>query len=147
MLQSIEGLPFGTIGFIASDVVGSDDRHTVLEPTIEWARESGRVRLLYVLAPDFGGYDDGCPFDNIVFGTRHFMDFDRIAFVADDGPFRRMVAEIADLMPTALRVFTLQDIDLAKAWIGEELNDCDHTKQDRAGLSQWLTEHLQAHRH
>jgi hypothetical protein len=133
---------------VAHGRITDTDRQTVMEPTIEWAiEENGKVRLLYVAGSDFDGYDRGGLYDEAVFGTRHFADFDRIAFVADDGPFRRMVAEIADLMPTALRVFTLQDIDLAKAWIGEELNDCDHTKQDRAGLSQWLTEHLQAHRH
>jgi SpoIIAA-like len=120
MFTPIENLPAGAIGFVANGHVTQDDRSTVLEPTIEWALEiGGRVRLLYVTGSDFAGYEPGGFFDDAVFGTRHFTDFDRIAFVADDGPFNRAVLAMEGLMPARLRVFPANAVNVAKAWLAE----------------------------
>jgi hypothetical protein len=96
MLRPIDDLPRGAVGFVAHGRVTDADRRTVLEPTIEWAIEaSGKVRLLYVAA----------------------SDFDRIAFVAEDGPYARSVEALDGLMPATLRVFRTVDIGDAKAWL------------------------------
>jgi hypothetical protein len=118
MLKPIDNLPSGAVGFEATGRVTEFERETVLEPTIEWAIESnGKVRLLYVAGADFDGYDRGGLYDEAVFGTRHFTDFDRIAFVAEDGPYARSVAALDGLMPASLRVFRAADIGEAKAWL------------------------------
>jgi hypothetical protein len=118
MLRPIENLPSGAVGFEAHGRVTEADRRTVLEPTIEWALEAtGKVRLLYVAASDFDGYDRGGLYDEAVFGTRHFTDFERIAFVAEDGPYARSVAAIDGLMPAMLRVFRAAEIVKAKEWL------------------------------
>jgi hypothetical protein len=143
MLNIIDGLPPGAIGFVASETIGPDERHAVLEPSIAEALEGGRINLVYVLDSQFGGYDLGFPFDDVVFGTRHFTDFERIAFVADDGPFRRVVAALADLMPGKVRVFALQDVEAAKTWIADELDQPkDSTPQARSELPDWFRHHL-----
>jgi hypothetical protein len=118
MFTAIENLPGGAVGFEAHGRVTDAYRRTVLEPTIEWALESNdKLRLLYVTAPDFAGYERGDLYDDAVFGTRHFTDFDRIAFVADEGPYTRSVAALDGLMPAAVRVFAMADIGKAKAWL------------------------------
>lgn len=118
MFTPIDNLPDGAVGFEAHGRVTDDDRRTVLEPSIEWALEaSGKVRLLYVAASDFTGYDRGGLYDEAVFGTRHFTAFDRIAFVADDGPYARSVAALDGLMPAMLRVFRTHEISTAKEWL------------------------------
>jgi len=118
MLTPIENLPTGAVGFEAHGRVTDAERRTVLEPTIEWALEAnGKVRLLYVAASDFDGYDRGGLYDDAVFGTRHFTDFDKIAFVAEDGPYSRSVEALDGLMPADLRVFRTRDIGEAKAWL------------------------------
>jgi hypothetical protein len=118
MFTAIENLPGGAVGFEAHGRVTDTDRRTVLEPTIEWALESNdKLRLLYVTAPDFDGYERGDLYDDAVFGTRHFNHFDRIAFVADEGPYTRSVAALDGLMPAAVRVFATADIGKAKAWL------------------------------
>ncbi len=120
MFTPIENLPPGTIGFVANGHITSADRHTVLEPTIEWAFEvGGQIRLLYVAGSDFAGYEQGGLYDEVVFGTRHFTDFDKIAFVADDGPFNRAVQAMQGLMPATVRVFPVSEISIAKAWLSE----------------------------
>ncbi len=120
MFTAIEDLPPGAIGFVATGRVTAADRQTILEPTIEWALEvGGRVKLLYVAGSDFTGYEPGGLYDEAVFGTRHFTDFAKIAFVADDGPFNRAVHAIAGLMPASLRVFRVTQFSAAKAWLAK----------------------------
>jgi hypothetical protein len=118
MFIPIENLPAGSVGFEAHGRVTDADRRTVLEPTFEWALEAtDKIRLLYVAAQDFTGYDRGGLYDDAVFGTRHFTDFDRIAFVADDGPYARSVAALDGLMPAAVKVFRASEIIAAKEWL------------------------------
>jgi SpoIIAA-like len=120
MFTRIEGLPEGAIGFAAFGRITGADRQTVLEPTIESTISStGKVRLLYVAGPEFVGYDRGGLYDETVFGTRHFTDFEKIAFVADDGPWGRAARAIDGLMPASVKVFAVNDIEGAKAWLAE----------------------------
>ncbi len=120
MFTPIENLPAGAIGFVANGHITEDDRAAVLEPTIDWALEvGGRVKLLYVTGSDFAGYEPAGLYDDAVFGTRHFTAFDKIAFVADDGPFNRAVLAMEGLMPATLRVFGASEVNAAKAWLAE----------------------------
>ncbi len=120
MFMRIDDLPAGCVGVVASGEVTANDRSLVLEPSIAGAVESaGRVRLLYVAGADFAGYDRGGLYDDAVFGTRHFNHFDRIAFVANDGPYQRAVLAMNGLMPARLRVFGLAEIAAAEEWLKE----------------------------
>lgn len=119
MFTPIDNLPTGAVGFVAHGRVTAADREGVLEPTLAWALEAnGKVRLLYVAGSDFDGYESGGSYDDSVFGTRHFTDFERIAFVAEDGPYARSVKELVGLMPAHLRVFRADEIAAAKVWVG-----------------------------
>jgi len=120
MFARIEGMPDGAIGFAAKGRVTGADRKRFLEPVIEGVVEAGgKVRLLYIAGPEFTGYAEGTMFDDAVFGTRHFTDFAKIAFVADDGPYERAAHALDGLMPTALRVFATRDLEAAKEWLAE----------------------------
>jgi hypothetical protein len=138
MFTPVENLPPQTIGFVAHGKVTEADREEVLEPTIEWALESGQVRLFYVIGADFSGYDRGGLFDEAVFGTRHFADFERIAFIADDGSFRRAVEAMAGLMPGAVRVFPVSDIAAARRWLSEPSEAGHATAQRNSRNGAWL---------
>lgn len=120
MFQTIDNLPAGTIGFLAKGRITRHDRETMLEPTIETALErDGRIRLLYVVDSDFAGYEPNALLDDAVFGTRHFLDFSKIAFLSEDGPYRRAVGAIDGLMPTDLKVMPVSEMESAKAWLAE----------------------------
>jgi hypothetical protein len=118
MLNPIIEMPKGAIGFVASGRVTGAERRKVLEPVIASAlADGGKVRLLYLAGADFAGYDSDLPWDDGVFGTRHFTDFERIAFVADNGPYDRVVQALEGLMPTQLRTFATSEIASAKEWL------------------------------
>ena len=120
MFTQIEDLPAGAIGFRANGRITRQDRTAVLEPRIETALEaSGQVRLLYLVDADFAGYDPNTLFDDAVFGTRHFRDFEKIAFLAEDGPYRRAVGAMDGLIPASLKVFPVGAVEAAKAWLAE----------------------------
>ena len=118
MLTIIDDVPVGIIGFEASGRVTAHDQIQVLEPALRSTLLTQRsVRLFYRIAADFEGYEPETPLDDTVFGTRHFSDFERIAFLAEDGPYRRAVGAIDGLMPATVRTFSTTEDDTAKAWL------------------------------
>jgi hypothetical protein len=118
MFTPIAELPAGAIGFAARGRITQRDRNTILEPTITSALAAGeKIKLLYVAGPDFDGYEEEAPWDEAIFGTRHFTDFDRIAFVADEGRHHMAVQALEGIMPTKLRVFRTDEIEAAKDWL------------------------------
>jgi len=118
MFTPIAALPAGAIGFAARGRITQRDRSTILEPSIASALAAGeKIKLLYVAGPDFDGYDEEAPWDEAVFGTRHFTDFERIAFVADDGPHHLAVQALQGIMPAKLRVFRTNEMEAAKDWL------------------------------
>jgi len=120
MFSPIDNLPAGAIGFEAVGRVTDADRHAVLQPTIESMLErGGPLRLLYLAGPRFDGYDPNTLLDDAVFGSRHFSDFAKIAFLAEDGPYSRAVGALEGLMPAELRRFPAGAVEAAKAWLAE----------------------------
>jgi len=120
MLTELDNMPSGAIGFRASGKVSPDDGLKALSPAIEAARNGGKkLRFLYLAGPEFDGYESGHIWDDAVFGSRHFRDFERLAFVSDQAAYRRAVAMLEGLMPTALKVFRMRELDQAKAWLAK----------------------------
>ena len=120
MLTALTDLPTGAIGFRASGKVSAEEGRKVLGPALEAALRRGKkLRFLYFAGPEFDGYESGRVWDDAVFGSRHFSDFEKLAFVSDKASYRRAVATLDGLMPTALRVFGTRDIDAAKAWLAK----------------------------
>jgi SpoIIAA-like len=120
MLTKMDGLPSGVIGFSAEGTVTDEDYKAVLIPAAEDAlKAGGKIRLLYVLGPEFKTYAPGAMWDDTLFGARHYFDFERIACVTDHEIIAAMVRSFGVLMPAAVRVFSAKDIDVAKAWLAE----------------------------
>jgi hypothetical protein len=120
MLTALTDLPDGTIGFRASGRVSAEERRAVLAPALDRALRRGRkLRFMYVAGPEFDGYESGDIWDEAVFGSRHFGDFEKLAFVSDKAAYRRAVATLDGLMPTALKVFRTRELKAAKDWLAE----------------------------
>jgi hypothetical protein len=114
----ISSAPQGTVGVLASGEVTRRDRSLTLEPAIAEAMAAGTpLRLLYVVGSDFQGYDHGGPYEPAIFGSRHFTDFGRIAFLAAEGRYARAVRLMDGLMPAAIRVFNQLDLAPATRWL------------------------------
>jgi hypothetical protein len=121
MLKPMIDLPEGVIGFSAEGTVTDADYKNVFIPSVEDAlKPGGKVRLLYVLGPDFRTYAPGAMWDDTLFGARHYFDFERIACVTDHAIIAAMVRSFGILMPAAVRVFAVKELQAAKAWLAED---------------------------
>ena len=83
MIRVLDDMPAGVLGFEAVDDVEEEDYANVLVPAIEQAiAEHGKVRIVYVLGPEFDEYEGALP-GRIWLGVHHPASFERMAIVTD----------------------------------------------------------------
>lgn len=120
MIEQIQGLPPGTLGFRASGQVTAADYERVMVPDIEAAFALNRkLRLLYHVGPDFTGFDPGAMWDDAMLGFRHFSGWDRIALVTDVPWLRIASTAMGFVVPAEFRLFSNAELVLAIDWIRE----------------------------
>lgn len=121
MIEAIEGMPAGTIGFEFSGEVSRKEYREVLEPALEEAIAGGEVRLLLRTAPEFDGMGIGARLEdaktNLKLGVGHLGAWKRVAIVSDSGWVRSTQTLWSHLVPVELRVFGLAEGDAAKEWV------------------------------
>lgn len=118
MLQLIEGLPDGVVGVRAAGEVDDDDYEDVLEPAIAAALEGrDKIRFLYVLGEEFSGYEADAMWEDTKLGVKTFNSYERMAVVTDAPWVRRAVKAFGWLIPGEVRVYHLDDLADATAWI------------------------------
>lgn len=59
MIERLEDMPVGTIGFRASGHVTGDEYRDVLVPPLREQAEAGEVRIVYVIGPEFEKFEAG----------------------------------------------------------------------------------------
>lgn len=118
MIELIEGLPPGTVGFRARGQVSADDYERVLVPDVEAAFALNRkLRLLYVTAEDFTGFDPGAMWNDAKLGARHLSGWARVALVTDVPWLRATASALGFMVPGEFRLFTLAELAEAKLWV------------------------------
>ncbi len=119
MVERIEGLGGGAIGFEAKGEVTAEDYEKVIVPAVEAAlAEREKVNLLYVLGNEFEGYEAAAMWDDTKVGMGHLFSWERIALVTDHDGYRRMVKGFGFLIPAHVRVFSTPELEEAKSWVG-----------------------------
>lgn len=117
MIRLLRDMPPGVVGLEAVDDVEREDYENVILPAIDAAiAEHGKVRLVYVLGPEFDDYEGGAVWEDLKLGVRHPASFARIAVVTDArwaGPAIRLFSV---LWPGQARAFPLAELASAKAW-------------------------------
>lgn len=120
MIEQIEGMPAGTVGFRAIGRVTSEDYENILVPEIEAVFSlNNKLRVLYHLGDDFEGFDLGAMWDDAKLGLRHLNGWDRVAVVTDMSWVEAMVSAAGFMRPAELKMFPNADLQVAKAWIAE----------------------------
>ena len=121
MIESIEGMPEETFGFRLSGEVSRADYDTVLIPALEKAFARGSVRCLCQLGPEFEGYEAGAVWEDLKtgarFGVGHHSAWKRMALVTDVEWVRHMVSLFGWMAPGELKLFPLDQLEEAKAWV------------------------------
>ena len=117
MIRLLRGMPPGVLGLKAVDDVEEEDYRDVLVPAVEAAiAEHGKVRLVYVLGPEFDEYEGEAVWEDLKLGARHASAFERIAVVTDARWARPAMKVFSVLLPGQARAFPLAEREAATRW-------------------------------
>ncbi len=117
MIRALDGMPPGVLGFEAVDDVEKEDYEDVLVPAVNAAiAEHGKVRLVYVLGPEFDDYEGGAVWEDLELGARHPASFERVAVVTDARWAGPAIRVLSVLWPGQARAFPLSQLESAKKW-------------------------------
>ena len=124
MIRPISDMPAGVLGFEAVGDIETDDYANVMVPAVEEAIEQhGKVRIVYMLGPEFEEYEAGAKWEGRqagrtppgilrAHGDRHRR---RMGAACDQGHQRALAWEA--------RAFPLAELEAAKRWAAAEADD------------------------
>ena len=123
MIQLIDNLPAGTLGFSCGGQISGEEMQRLVIPQVEAALlEHERIKALVVLQPDFEGLSLEAAWDDTNLGLRHWDGFERLAVVTDLGWVRQATRALALLLPYPVQQFNLSNVEGARRWLGEALH-------------------------
>lgn len=120
MVERIDDMPAGTIGFRATGKLSREDYRNVMEPDLRRAAESGDIRMVFQLT-DFGGLEPGAWFEDVKtglgLGLGHHSAWKRSAIVTDVEWVGKAFELFAWMTPGEVDVFGLDQVEEAKRWV------------------------------
>ena len=123
VIERLEDMPAGTIGFRVNGDVEREDYDNVLTPVLRGAVVGGGgLRTLYLIEdlddiePGALWADSKLGFD---LGVRHHREWVRSAIVTDIDWMARATKVFAWMIPGEARVFPVAELEQAKAWVAE----------------------------
>jgi hypothetical protein len=122
MVERIEAMPTGTIGFKVVKELTGDDYRERIEPALTEAAEGGEVRLLFQIEAGFG-MDAGAVIEDaktgLKLGIGHMKAWKRTAVVTDVDWIRKAIKAFGFMTPGEVRVFEPAELGAAKVWVAE----------------------------
>jgi hypothetical protein len=122
LIERIDDMPPGAIGFRVTGELTDSDYADALAPALREAAGTGDVRLL--LAAD-KGFDLGTlksRFEELrndpELDLGHSKDWRRVAIAADASfVYRAAFPALSQVVPVDIKLFGVDDVDKAKAWV------------------------------
>jgi hypothetical protein len=122
MVERIEEMPAGTIGFRVVEKLTGDDYREQIEPVLGEAAEAGEVRLLFEIDSGFG-MDAGAVIEDAKTGLKsglgHMKSWKRTAIVTDVDWIRKAMKAFGFMAPGEVQVFDPDELGAAKVWVAE----------------------------
>lgn len=119
MIEVLPEMPEGVTGIRVSGRLRGDELREI-KPTIEELLQTGEIRIVEVIAPDYEGFGPGGLFEDLKlgFGTvlPHHSAFKRIAVVSDKEWVAHTLHALAWMIPGEFAVFGLDELEGAKEW-------------------------------
>jgi hypothetical protein len=123
VVESIEDMPVGTIGFRPVAPVTRQDYEEVLLPAIRAAHEDSGIRLLLEIPDHLDRTEASTTWhevrDGVDLHELREAPWDRIALVTDHAWVATAMFLLAWMVPGELRTFALAEEEAAKAWLSE----------------------------
>ena len=121
MIERLEPMPAGTIGFRATGRVTRDEYQELLLPVMRDAAEAGEVRMVFAVGPGFERFEPGALAEDtkagITLGIGHPHAWKRTALVTDVDWIAKALRMFGWLTPGEVRLYDLDGLEEAKAWV------------------------------
>ena len=123
MVERIDGLPEGVLGFRLTGKLSRDEYHELMKPILAALERGEKLKLLVELPDDFAGLDLGALWEDMKaagsVGLKHRSAWQRFALVTDKDWVRHGVSAFGWVSPGELRVFEPGEREQAVAWVSE----------------------------
>jgi hypothetical protein len=120
MIEKIDAMPAGTIGFRASGKLTRPDYRDVLEPVLREAAEAGSIRMLFELT-DFDGLEPAAWWDDMKtglgLGLGHHSAWKKSAIVTDVAWVAKAFRLFAWMTPGEVKIYRVDQRDDALNWV------------------------------
>jgi SpoIIAA-like len=124
MVERLSEMPAGTIGFRFAGRLEAADYRDVLIPALREAVASGELRAVFVIGPEYEGFDLGAVKEDlkgaVPLALEHRGAWRRLAAVTDVEWVAKAVEAFRWMMPGEVKVYPLVELDQAKAWVAAE---------------------------
>ncbi len=117
MIEVIEEAPRHVLAFRAVGEVKAADYEAVLRPAVVRTLAAGRkLRVVYVLGPEFEGYSVGAGWEDMALGFSHLSHWERCAVVTDRDWVEHLVKGFGWLMGPHVKLFHVDELPDAMEW-------------------------------
>jgi hypothetical protein len=121
VIEVLEGMPDGTIGFRATGRLTRDEYRDVLLPAMRAAAEAGDVRMVFAIGPGFEKFELGALAEDtkagITLGVGHPRAWKRTALVTDVDWIANVLHMFSWLMPGEVKLYEPDGLEDAKSWV------------------------------
>lgn len=119
MIEFLPDMPPGVTGIRVSGRLAGDELREA-KPVLQERLETGEIRIVEVIGPDYEGFGPGGLVEDLKLGLGtvlpHHSAFKRIAIVSDKEWVAHTLHALAWMMPGELCVFGLDELERAKQW-------------------------------
>jgi hypothetical protein len=119
MIEILNEVPPGVIGFEVSGKVRAEDFRDVVLPAFEMAAKSGEYRAVIVI-PQFDGMSGSALWQDLKIGIPHLRGWKRIALVTDIDWVIHLTQLFGWMTPGDVKVFPVTERFQAIEWVSAE---------------------------
>lgn len=118
MLEIMTGFPENVVAVSACGKLAGEDYDNLLIPVIEEKlKKHDKIRLLYLLGPDFAGFTAGALRDDAKACINHMTDVEKVAVVSNVDWIVSLTKLFSFIIPCPMKTFSNGQLSEAKAWI------------------------------
>ncbi|MGA7396207.1 MAG: STAS/SEC14 domain-containing protein [Solirubrobacterales bacterium] len=121
MVEQIDDMPAGTIGFRAEGDLTGDDYRKIIVPPLRATIDSGeKIRMLFVIGEDFRETPSGLVQDIKAggeLGVGHLSSWERTAVVTDQKWVKKGLRFFGWMAPGEVQLFPLAEEQSARTWV------------------------------
>jgi hypothetical protein len=123
MIERLDDLPGGVLGFRGSGKITRDEYREMMAPIYATLERGEKLNIYFELAGDFDGLDLGALWEDLKaagsVGLRHRSSWQKMALVTDKDWIRHAAAAVGWLAPGEFRLFDPGETAGARTWIAQ----------------------------